>query len=117
MTRSQVWYQAYLACLASSNLGGAPSRGALTAGEWADAAVVQYGKRFEFTPAEDDGHTPTIPVFLRYRRARANAITQEGLAAIRRAPRNDRPGMAHRLVQRLLRECVTITTTDPGERS
>lgn len=56
----------------------------------------------------------TITVFLKYRHARAGAITQEGLAAIRRAPRNDRPGMAHRLVQRVLRECVTTSTKDPG---
>lgn len=58
----------------------------------------------------------TIVVFLKYRNARSRAITQEGLAAIRRAPWNDRPGMCHRLVQRIMRECVTTSLTDPGER-
>ena len=61
MTRSQVWFQAYLAVYASSNLAGSAARGADVAACWADKAVEEYGKRYRFAPAGDAGHTMTMP--------------------------------------------------------
>lgn len=54
--------------------------------------------------------TPVVNLRASFNAGRARSITQQAVASIRRAPKNERPAMLTRYARRLTGECLRVFT-------